>query len=199
MRSILVGVVLLFVGIQSTFAATVLFDDEVASDPIFAATGADVDYAEFFGIGDLSGFFLPLNEDPFSSLSFGVGWDLADPDDGTLIAGGFAVEDLTGELLSGTATAVGFVGDIIEIRLENIGGSLSSLVTGALLMELDLGSLGGFGLDGLVEGTYSSATITLSNIETLQVIPLPEGPYLLVSLALLGLLAKRRNRRAFRA
>jgi len=93
-------------------AATVLLPGEIVTDPVLSAPVATIDYIEFFGDADISGFGIAVDGTP-GELSFGMGFSLADP---TFVFGGFAIDDVASTVLDGELTAVGFVGDTLEFR-----------------------------------------------------------------------------------
>ncbi|MDW3181523.1 hypothetical protein [Roseobacter sp.] len=100
------------------------------SAPTIGASGA-IDYLEFGPDGDLSlvggivtASSLTSLDGPTADLSFGVGFDVADPQTGP--AGGFSLFDAQGLYLSGDLIALGFRGfglrSIVELQFGSLSG-----------------------------------------------------------------------------
>lgn len=166
-------------------SATVLLPGEVATTPMLSAPDARLDYQEFFGDGDVSGFGIAVDGVP-GELSFGIGWSIGDL---SIAFGGFAIDDIGTTVLQGDLTAVGFVGDTLEFRFESIAGSEAATFGDAILMELDMGTALPLGLASLEDGTSYDASATLSRIAP---IPIP-ATLPLMAVALAGIAAARRR------
>ncbi len=150
----------------SANAKTVLQSGEFATDPVLVASGATLDYFEFFGDADLSGFGIPVDGSS-GELSLALGWTIADP---SQVFGGFAVDTIETTLLQGDLSSVGFVDDTLEFRMGNIGGDMSNAFGSAVLLEIDLGIDLTSGIGSLDPATSYSADITFSRIAA---VPIP--------------------------
>lgn len=121
------------------------------SAPTIGAGGA-ADYLEFGPDGDLSLFggvvtvsSLTTLDVATADLSFGVGFDLADPETGA--SGGFSVFDAQGLYLAGDLIDLGVRGfravdSIVELHFGNLTGRGTSEWTQTLLMNVIFDGLG---------------------------------------------------------
>ena len=157
-------------------------------DPTVASSAATIDYLEFGVDGDLSTFGAEINSFDgviplgFTELSFGIGFALADPTTGA--TGGFDIFDDNGLFLEGDLLAVGFTQDTIEFQFGNLTGSAATdFGTSVLALIAFEDPLGTNPFDGLVDGEFYSASISVSSVVS-QSVPEP-GSIALFASALL--------------
>lgn len=157
------------------------------SDPTVTASAATVDYFGFFD-GSLSTFAAIIDNTSGISLgaspqlSFAVGFDLIDPTTG--LSGGFGVTDASGQVLSGDLIAVGFSDSVIELQFGNlIGTGVGNFGTSVLATLAFTDDLGLNPFSSLVDLTSYNASISIANVQSGPVspIPLPAGIWLLLA------------------
>ena len=155
-------------------------------DPTVTASGATVDYLEFVG-GNLSTFAAidttsGISLGAFPQLSFGVGFDLLDPTTG--LSGGFGINDVSGQVLTGDLIAVGFTDSVIELQFGNLMGSAVGDFGASVLATVSFSdALGPNPFSSLVNFTRYGASITIANVQSdpISPIPLPAGIWLLLA------------------
>lgn len=169
--------------------------------PILSSSTAFIDYLEFAPDGDLSTFGAEVDftdgvsPNGFTEIGFGIGFSLADPTTG--LSGGFDIFDEDGFFLGGDLFAVGFIEDVIELQFNNLSGSgAGSFGTSVLALITFDDPLGANPFASLFDGDSLGASITISDVasSTVAPIPVPAGlPLLLTGLGGIVLL-RRRNK-----
>lgn len=156
------------------------------SDPMLTSSDAVIDYLEFDPDGDLSTFGAFIDDATgtspagFAELSFGIAFDLADPEGGAK-SGGFAIDDEDGVFLQGSLARIGFLGNVIELYFNGLSGSGASDFGSSVLTEISFfDSLGPNPFDSLVDGEFYGASITVSNVVAAAAVPAPAPSALLL-------------------
>lgn len=191
------GVVLILLAVNSSaYASSLGLDTE---PPIVESSFAFIDYFEFFPDGDLSTFGAVVDFTDGASpvgvtkISFGVGFDLADPTAGA--TGGFDILDENGLFLGGDLLAVGFSNDVIEFQFGSLTGAGAGNFNSSVLMVIAFDDvLGANPFASLIDGNSYVASISIANVKAASPVPEPTGlPLFALGLALVGWFSRRRR------
>ena len=129
----------------------------------------------------------------FTEIGFGIGFSLADPTTG--LSGGFDIFDEDGFFLGGDLFAVGYTENVIELQFDNLSGSSAGLFDTSVLALIALDDpVGADPFASLFDGDSLGASITVSNVATSTVAPIPLPTSLPLLLAGLGSIALLRIR-----
>ncbi|MEO1538358.1 MAG: VPLPA-CTERM sorting domain-containing protein [Pseudomonadota bacterium] len=172
--------------------------------PTVGAVGT-ADYFEFGPDGDLSlfdgsvsGSSLTTLDEVSADLSFGIGFNLADPETGA--TGGFSIFDADGLYLAGDLIDLGFRGfratnSIVELHFGNLVGRGASEWTSTLLMNVIFDGLGEEPFGVFFDGDFFDVEIGMFAVVDDQppAIPLPAAAWLLLG-ALGSMVIVRRAR-----
>ncbi len=176
-----------------------------SSAPTVGAVGT-VDYLEFEPDGDLSmygatvsGSSLTTLDSRTADVSFGVGFDLADPETGA--TGGFSIFDTQGLYLAGDLIDLGFRGfravdSIVELHFGNLNGRGAGQWTETLLMNVIFRGLGEEPFAFFFDGDFYDVEIGIFAVvgdNQPSEIPLPAAGWLLVFGVLALRIAGRRS------
>ena len=206
LRTLAMGVAIALAGTAAQAATLGL----LTSAPTIGAEGA-VDYFEFGPDGDLSMFGAPATvsslttlDVPSAEVEFAIGFDLADPENGSA-SGGFAVTDslgtyLFGDLLALGSRSFGATGGLIELQFDILGGRGAAEWTDTLLMNVIFRDSGPDPFAFFMDGNFYDAEIGMFAVvgsvnppPDPAPIPLPSSAFLLIGA--MGILAASARRR----